>query len=149
MFRTPAVGTLGWSLGSVEGDETDAAAIAKKGERSTPAWRCQNANRRLIAFITYIALRSLARSLAIDLAQCVRERSFQFLGGAVNCLHKSFGLMRHRDGLHARHPRLQHATFIILAALVAVLIAQVNFNSRDTVAQMRDCILYHSLHTRV
>jgi hypothetical protein len=63
------------------------------------------------------------------------DQSGQLICSAVNGLVQGRGLVRDRDGLAAFEAGFHHATHVLIAALLfAVLIAQVDFHSRDVIA---------------
>jgi hypothetical protein len=70
------------------------------------------------------------------------DQSGQLTGSAVHSLDHGVFLVSHRDGLAAFEAGFHHAALVFLGALVAALVAQVDFHSRDVIAQMAQSTLH-------
>ena len=62
------------------------------------------------------------------------DQSGQLLCSAVDGLVQGCGLVRDHYGLAAFEAGFHHAALVVLAALVAVLVAQVDLHSRNVIA---------------
>jgi len=63
------------------------------------------------------------------------NQSGQLISSAIDGLVHTRGLMRNRNGLVAFEAGFHNAALVILAALVAVLIGQVDFHPRDMITE--------------
>jgi hypothetical protein len=62
------------------------------------------------------------------------DQSDQLIGSPVDGLVQSRCLVSDRDGLAAFQAGFHHAALVVLAALIAVLVAQMYLHSRDVIA---------------
>jgi len=71
------------------------------------------------------------------------DQSAQLISSAVNGLAQGLGMVSDRNRLTAFEAGFHHATHVVIAMLlVAVLIAQVDFHSRDVIADLAQGTFY-------
>ncbi len=71
------------------------------------------------------------------------DQTVQLVCGTVDGLVHGCGMMRHRDRLAAFESGFQHAAHVFITAfLVAILIAQLDFHSRDVIAESLEGVLH-------
>ena len=67
--------------------------------------------------------------------ECALDQPGQLVGRAVDGLVQARRLVRDGNGLAAPEARFHHAALVILSALVAVLVAEVDFHPGDPIAE--------------
>jgi len=72
-------------------------------------------------------------------AQVMIEQPHQLVGGALHRLGLACRMLRYRDRLTPLQTRLQHAALVMLAALAAVLVAQVTLAAGDSAKRASAC----------
>jgi len=75
----------------------------------------------------------------------VIERRFELVRCAGDGLHHGSGMVGDGGWLMALEPRFHHATQVIAAALVAILIADVDFHPGDLTLEAGETILHDTL----
>lgn len=76
------------------------------------------------------------------------EQSRQLLRGAMHRLLQRRGMFCHRHRLPAFETGLEHATLVLLPALVSILVAQMNFDPSDLCAEVLQRLLDGGAHRR-
>jgi hypothetical protein len=84
------------------------------------------------------------RPLIVQFAKGMVNQSGELICRAVDGQVDSRRFVGDRDGLAAFEARLHYATFVILAALGAALVGQVDFHPRDVIAHSAQGILYYA-----
>jgi hypothetical protein len=74
------------------------------------------------------------------------QQTRQFLRGAIHCLLQRRGVLRYCHRLPAFQTGLEYAALVLLPALVAVLVAQMNFHSGDVCAETLQRLLDGGAH---
>src|SRR5690606_9026272 len=74
------------------------------------------------------------------------DRFLKLLDGDVDGDPERFGLVRHRDRLQPRQPRLEHAAHV-RAAFDGVLVGEVRLHASDAVGEVRERAFDLGLHT--
>jgi len=72
------------------------------------------------------------------------DQSAQLTCSAVDSLGHGCFLVSDRDGLAAFEAGFHHAALVVLGALVAALVAQVDLHSRDVIAEMAQSTLHYA-----
>jgi hypothetical protein len=72
------------------------------------------------------------------------DQSGQLTCSAVDSLGHGCFLVSDRDGLAAFEAGFHHAALVVLGALVAALVAQVDLHSRDVIAEMAQSTLHYA-----
>ena len=74
------------------------------------------------------------------------ERTPEFIDRAGDSLGDIGRIVCDRHGLTAGNPRLHHAALILGSVLVAVFIAEMYFNSRESVGEACDAMPHRGFH---
>ncbi|MEH1804366.1 MAG: hypothetical protein V7L28_03270 [Nostoc sp.] len=83
--------------------------------------------------------------LVVQPSESAIDQSGQFISSPVNGLVYGRCLMCYRDGLAAFEAGFYHATHIVIAALlVTVLIAQMNINVSDAIAESAQALCHYT-----
>jgi hypothetical protein len=82
--------------------------------------------------------------LIVQFAESMLDESGQLFCGTVDGQVHSPCFVGDRDGLPAFEAGLHHATFVILAALRAAFVGQVDFHPRDMAAHSAHGILHYA-----
>jgi hypothetical protein len=72
------------------------------------------------------------------------DQSVQFVCGTVDGLVQGRCVVSDGNGLTTLKTGFHHAALVILGALVAALVGQVDFNPRDMIADGVQCTLYYA-----
>jgi hypothetical protein len=84
------------------------------------------------------------RPFILQFAEGMFDQSGQLICSAVDGQVHSRRFVGDGDGLVAFEARLHHATFVILAALRAALVCQVDLHPRDVIAHSAQGILHYA-----
>ncbi|MGC2247046.1 MAG: hypothetical protein WA609_10640 [Terriglobales bacterium] len=84
------------------------------------------------------------RPLIVQFAEGMFDQSGQLICGAVDGKFHGRRLVGDRDGLAVFEARLHHATFVILAALRAALVGEVDLYPRDVIAHSAEGTLHYA-----
>jgi len=84
--------------------------------------------------------------MVVESLQCAPKRFFQLVRRTGDSLGKGRSLARHRSGLPPLKTGFHHAPLVVLAILAAVLVAKMNFHSRNVSAEVAQRFSDHSLY---
>jgi hypothetical protein len=79
--------------------------------------------------------------LVVQASKRAVDQACQLVRSALNGLMQARSMVRHNDGLMVFKARFQDATLVVLTALAAVFVGEVDFDARDLIARVIECVL--------